>query len=468
MTNAYKWQVFSLVAVSIFMSTLDSSIVNVALPYMMQDLGETMGQIQWVVVIYLLTVSSLLLVFGRLSDILGRALVYKAGFTLFTLGSLCCALSPGAVWLVGSRAVQGAGAAMLMACSPALIVDVFEPEQRGRGLGLVGACVALGLTFGPLAGGLLLEYFSWRSIFYINLPVGIAALIYARKVLNRKAETLDAPLDVVGGGLIMIGMGGMILALAKLPEWGMSLPTLACLGSSFGAGGLWLGHTRKTRFPLFDPGLFRIRGFVLPLTGALLLFAALFSLVFLMPFYLSLACGFSPARTGMIMIAPFLLLLVVSPASGTLSDRLGTKPFCLAGLACLATALFLLGRLTPADGLSVLLGLLALSGTGTAMFISPNSTAVMGAVSGDLRGIASGALATARNLGMVIGVSLSSAIFSFSFSRLTGGARLDTFTPALTPQFLSAFTHAMTAASLLALAGFAVTLARQKDPEHRR
>lgn len=458
MTIAYKWQVFFLVALSIFMSTLDSSIVNVALPYMMQDLGETMGQIQWVVVIYLLTVSSLLLVFGRLSDILGRPLVYKAGFALFTLGSLCCALSDGADWLVGSRAVQGVGAAMLMACSPALVVDVFEPAQRGRGLGLVGGCVALGLTVGPLAGGLLLEYFSWRSIFYINLPVGMAALIYADKVLRQSAKTPDVPLDVAGGVLIMIAMGGMILALAKLPEWGVSFPTLASLGSALGAGGLWMIHARKTRNPLFDPGLFKIAGFVLPLACAMLLFAALFSLVFLMPFYLSLACGFSPARTGMIMIAPFLFLLVVSPVSGALSDRLGTKPFCLAGLACLATGLFLLGRLTPADGMLPLLGLMALSGTGTAMFISPNSTAIMGSVPGNLRGVASGALATARNLGMVIGVSLSSTIFSFSFS--TGGGGLDSFTPDLTPQFLSAYAHAMTAGSLLALAGFAATLAR--------
>ncbi len=468
MIKTYKWQVFSLVAVSIFMSTLDSSIVNVALPYIMQDLGETMGRIQWVVVIYLLTVSSLLLVFGRLSDIRGRSLVYKGGFALFTLGSLCCALSPGVAWLVAARAVQGVGAAMLMACSPALIVDVFEPEQRGKGLGLVGACVALGLTFGPLTGGLLLEYFSWRSIFYVNLPVGIAALIYAGKVLRRQSDTLEAPLDVIGGVLIMIGMAGVILALSRMPAWGISLKTLTCLSTSICAGILWFGHARKTRYPLFDPALFKIPGFVLPLTGAFFLFAALFSLVFLMPFYLSLACGFSPARTGMIMIAPFLLLLVVSPASGALSDRLGTRPFCLAGLACLTASLFLLGRLTPADGLSKLLGLLVLSGTGTAMFISPNSTAVIGAVSGDLRGVASGALATARNLGMVTGVSLSSAIFSFSFGRLTGGGRLDTFTRALTPEFLSAFTHAMTAASLLALAGFAATLARPNEKDQRR
>jgi EmrB/QacA subfamily drug resistance transporter len=461
MIKAYKWRVFALVAISIFMSTLDSSIVNVALPFIMRDLAETMGRIQWVVVIYLLTVSSLLLVFGRLSDIKGRPLVYKTGFTVFTLGSLCCALSPGAGWLILARAVQGTGAAMLMACSPALIVDVFEPEHRGRALGLVGACVASGLTTGPLVGGFLLEYFSWRSIFYLNLPVGAAALFYAGKVLQGRGQTAQEPLDAAGGLLMVVGIGGMILALARVPDWGLSLKFLLCLGISVAAGWAWIRHTRKAAYPLFDVELLALRAFSLPLLGALLLFAALFSLIFLMPFYLSLACGFSPARTGMIMIAPFVFLLVVSPLAGALSDRFGTRPFCVAGLACLSAGLFLLGRLTPAGGLAPLLALLALSGTGTALFISPNSTAIMGAVPGTARGIASGALATARNLGMVMGVSLSSTIFSLSFTRLTRGIHLDAFTPGMTREFLTAFSHAMTAGSVVALVGLVVTLARK-------
>ena len=194
-----------------------------------------------------------------------------------------------------------------------------------------------------------------------------------------------------------------------------------------------------------------------------MLFAALFSLIFLMPFYLSLACGFSPARTGMIMIVPFLSLLLVSPIAGGLSDRFGTKPFCVGGLACLALAMFFLADLSPAGGMPVLLALLCLAGTGTALFVSPNSNAVMGSVAGNLRGVASGALATARNLGMVMGVSLSSTIFSMSFTRLTHGIRLDGFAAQMTPQFLTAFGYAMTAGGGVALAGLAVTLARKKE-----
>ena len=258
-TIEYKWQVFSLVAVSIFMSTLDSSIVNVALPYIMQDLGETMGGIQWVVVMYLLTVSSLLLVFGRLSDIKGRPRVYKAGFLVFTLGSLCCALSRGVGWLVLSRAVQGMGAAMLMACSPALIVDVFEPESRGRALGLVGACVALGLTTGPLAGGLLLEYFSWPGIFYINLPVGVGALVWAGKVFGQKTcpglnhnpdHHQNQHLDLAGTVLMVVGIGGLVLSLVKLPAWGfLSSKTLGSLGLFLAAGWAWVVHSPADAVP---------------------------------------------------------------------------------------------------------------------------------------------------------------------------------------------------------------------------
>ncbi|MBU3953014.1 MAG: MFS transporter, partial [Proteobacteria bacterium] len=150
-----KWQIFSLVAVSIFMSTLDSSIVNVALPFIMQDMATDISTIQWVVLIYLLTVSSLLLTFGRLSDIKGRRPIYVAGFMVFTLGSFFCGMAPSAIFLVMARVIQGVGASMLMACSPALIVDVFEKEQRGRALGMMGAVVAAGLTLGPVAGGLI-------------------------------------------------------------------------------------------------------------------------------------------------------------------------------------------------------------------------------------------------------------------------------------------------------------------------
>ena len=168
-----KWLVLSLVAVGIFMSTLDGSIVNVALPTIMTELGVPLTTVKWVVIIYLLTVSSLLLFFGRLSDLQGRRRVYSRGLAVFSLGSLFCGLSPDVTWLIASRALQGVGAAMIMACTPALVVDVFPLKERGRALGMVGMVVAGGLTMGPALGGILLQFFHWRVIFYINVPVSL-------------------------------------------------------------------------------------------------------------------------------------------------------------------------------------------------------------------------------------------------------------------------------------------------------
>ena len=168
-----NWLIFSLVAIGIFMATLDGSIVNIALPSIMTDFEVELATIQWVVMIYLLTVTSLLLSFGRLSDIRGRRIVYSLGLFLFSFGSLFCGLAQSAQWLIISRFFQGLGAAMTMACTPALIVDTFPETERGRALGMMGSVVASGLTAGPVLGGLLIHYFSWRAIFYINIPIGL-------------------------------------------------------------------------------------------------------------------------------------------------------------------------------------------------------------------------------------------------------------------------------------------------------
>jgi EmrB/QacA subfamily drug resistance transporter len=466
LTYENKWKIFFLVATSIFMSTLDSSIVNIALPYMMSDLQTDIQTIRWVVLIYLMTVSALLLTFGRFSDIKGRKPVYVLGFILFTAGSWLCGLALTPQFLIVSRALQGIGASMLMACSPALIVDVFPSQERGKALGMLGAIVAAGLTTGPFVGGILLEYFSWRYIFYINIPIGMAAALGGMFILKRTyTEKLkEEPMDKIGSILWIIILSSLIGFLTQMSRWGMisilsfsfaGICILACIG--------FVINEKKFRYPLFDMELLKIKLFVFPVLSSCILFAALFIIVFMMPFYLTYPCGFSASKTGFIMIVPFLFLLFVSPVSGMLYDKFASRLLCVTGMSILAFSLVSLMTVHPAMGVLSILWRIGLAGIGTAFYVSPNNTAIMSCVPLPRRGIASGAIATARNIGMVIGVALASLIFTSSFSRLTHGASLENYLPEMEFFFMSSFKRTMAMGAILSIFGIVVAFARGKE-----
>ncbi len=225
-----KWIIFLLVAIAIFMSTLDSSIVNVALPYIMKDFHTRVNIIQWVVLAYLLTISSLLLTFGRLSDTKGRRIIYVSGFLIFTISSFLCSIAQAPLSLIASRILQGFGSAMLMACSPAIITDIFPPKERGKALGMIGAVVAAGLTAGPVAGGILLDLFSWRYIFYINIPIGLVALFAGFFILKGTSADKgnNEPLDWMGSILLALSTCSFIIAFTHLDRWDIfSLKTIS-------------------------------------------------------------------------------------------------------------------------------------------------------------------------------------------------------------------------------------------------
>lgn len=458
-----KWQVFCLVAVSIFMSTLDSSIVNVALPYMMQGLQTDILTIQWVMLIYLAIVSSLLLTFGRLSDIHGRKPIYILGFIIFTLGSFFCGLSETVELLICSRSLQGCGAAMLMACSPAMVVDAFPVQERGRALGMVGAVVASGLTCGPAVGGFLLEYFAWPLIFYINIPIGMAACFCALLVLNKdENQSMELePMDTKGSFLLFSAIFSWTVFLSQLSRWGVfSVLSMSVAGLGMISSLLFCFNEASARYPLFDPKLLKIRLFVFPVLSSAVLFAALFVIVFMMPFYLTYPCGFSATRTGLIMIVPFLFLLIVSPLAGMGYDRYGSRRICMLGMGILMLSLLSLIYLDPTMGILSILWRVSLAGLGTALYISPNNTAAMNSIPLERRGVASGAVATSRNLGMVIGVALAGLIFSFSFSELTGGGSLENYTEDMEMIFMISFRQTMQAGGILAFIGLILTFLR--------
>lgn len=457
-----KWFVFGIVAVGIFMSTLDGSIVNIALPVILDDFGVSLSTVKWVTVIYLFTISCFILPFGRLSDIVGRRRVYTRGLMIFLIGSLCCGLSQSAGWLIASRAFQGIGAAMVMACTPALIVDNFGPKERGRALGMIGAVVASGLTIGPGVGGLILEKFTWPWIFFINLPVGLAAIIASMRVLVKKELTSSKEsFDWPGAVLLGLCFAGFIMALSKGGDWGwISTPTLG-LFAVFGVCGIAFIITEvKAAHPLVDMSLFSIRLFAWPLASAVTLFISLFAVIFLLPFFLKYPAGFSDFETGKMLVVPFIFLLAGAPIFGSLSDKIGSRLLCTAGMTILAAALFFFSIMPASTNGFPVFWRLVLVGVGTSMFSSPNNAIALSAVPVNRRGIAAALVATARNMGMIIGIAMAGAVFSATFAATYPGQNLNAYNFGMQAGFMAAFHRAMFWAGAVAAIGAVLAFLR--------
>jgi len=466
---ANKWIIFMLVAVAVFMSTLDSSIVNIALPAIMKDLKVPLTTIEWIPMIYLLTVSSLLLSFGRLSDIKGRRWVYCRGFFIFSIASLLCGVAPDAKWLIAARALQGIAAAMLMACSPALVVDAFPASERGRALGMVGTAVAAGLTAGPVLGGLIINYVSWRAIFYINIPIGIVSVILAFQILKGgKGDIVRRePFDWKGALLLTFGFSLFIYVISSAYDWGFaSARTILLLITSIISIVWFLQIEKRMEYPIFQTSLLKIRIFILPVISAAILFISLFTMVFLMPFYLVYPYGFSIDKAGYTMVIPFAFLFFISPLSGYISDSIGSRILCTLGMLVMSIALFMLSKLTPSHAYTSVALPLALVGVGTGLFISPNNSIIMSAISQAYRGVASGTVATSRNIGMVLGVAMSGLIFNSIFHSLSGGLTLKVYKPEMEVFFMTAFKWAMLAGGIVA--GTGVIVAFLRGPETGR
>jgi EmrB/QacA subfamily drug resistance transporter len=418
----HNWLVLVAVGVGAFMSALDGSVVNATLPIIRRALGSDVATIEWVVTIYLLVVSGLLLSFGRLGDLRGHKRVYVTGFGIFIAGSALCGFAPSAGALVAARAVQAVGGAMLFANSAAILTTNFPPESRGRVLGLQATMTYLGLTTGPSVGGLLTSWLGWRSIFYINLPIGLLALALSARFIpddrpGRRTERFDLP----GAAAFMAGLTLLLLALNQGHAWGwVSLPIIALFVVALAVLAGFIALERRVPAPMLDLSLFGRRLFSVAAASAVLNYICLYSITFVLPFYLIQGRGLGPAQAGLILTAQPLVMAVVAPLSGALSDRIGSRLLSPLGMLILSVGLFLLSRLGPASPVSQIMAGLAVAGFGTGMFISPNTSALMGTAPRGRQGIASGILATARNVGMALGVGLAGAIFTSVLARSGG------------------------------------------------
>jgi MFS family permease len=339
------------------MATLDGNIVNVALPTLGDELGAPVAALQWIVNAYLVAITATLVVVGRLGDRLGHRAVYAGGLAVFTLGSALCGAAPGLGELVAARVVQALGASAMMAIGAAIVTASFPPSMRGRALGTVGTVVAVGLTLGPPIGGLILTHLSWRWVFYVNLPVGIAGVAWALRILPR------------GGG----------------------------------AGG-----------PIVDLSIFGVPAFSWGLLAGFLSYAAMFSQTFLTPFLLARVLHLSPGRLGLVLAAVPVALAGSSPLAGWISDRFrfGARGLPAFGMIVLAGALFTLSLGGADASVASVAAHLFVAGVGMGLFQAPNNAAVMSALPRARLGSGGGLLATARNAGMAAGVAVAGTLFA--------------------------------------------------------
>ncbi|MGD9316672.1 MAG: MFS transporter [Anaerolineae bacterium] len=417
-----KWYVMAAVAMGVFLATIDGSIVNVALPTLVRAFDTEFAVVQWVVLAYLLTVTTLMLSVGRLGDMVGKKPLYATGFVVFTLGSVLCGLAPTVYWLIGFRVLQAIGAAMLMALGMAIVTEAFPPSERGRALGISGTMVSVGIVVGPVLGGLLIGALSWHWIFFVNLPVGIVGTWMVIRFVPVLKPAGGQRFDLVGALTLFLCLMALLMALTLGQQVGFAETiVLALFAASLVLLALFLAIERRIRYPMIDLRLFRDRLFNINLVTGFIIFVCMSGTIILMPFYLENVLGYTPRSVGLLLAIVPIALGITAPISGSLSDRFGPRPIIVAGLLMLLLGFSAVSTLsTGTTALGYVLRFLPI-GIGIGTFQSPNNSAVMGAVPRSRLGIASGLLSLTRTLGQTTGIAALGALWATHVLRRAGG-----------------------------------------------
>jgi EmrB/QacA subfamily drug resistance transporter len=415
---SYKWVALLITTIGSFMSSLDGSIVNIALPAIASDLKIGFETVLWVPVGYLLVLTILLISFGRLADIKGRKKLFNLGFAIFTVGSALCGVSQTGIQLLLSRILQGMGGALLISNSAAIVTDAFPGYERGKALGVNAMAVYIGLVTGPILGGFLVQYLGWRSVFYVNIPIGIFLTVFGTIRLKELAAIVPSQrFDLLGAGTFSFGLAMLLLALTFAPSYGwFSNFTITLFALSLVFLFLFIFvEGRRAAYPMIDLNLFlRSRLFSAANLTALLNYTAISGVGFLMSFYLQVVLGYATEEAGLIIIPMPLVMAVLSPLSGWASDKVGSRLISSAGMAIITFSFLLLSSI-PMEPSSVdVAGRLVILGLGMGLFSTPNTSAVMGSVPKERLGVAAGVLGTMRSLGMVLGVAIMGVITAAS------------------------------------------------------
>lgn len=408
--NAH-WFAVGAVCIGAFMGQLDASILTLSLPSLRTDFGATIQSVQWVGLTYLLVLASTVIAVGRITDMAGRKLIYTYGFVIFGIGSGLCCLAPSLYVLDAFRAIQALGAAMMQANSVAIIALVMPRGALGRGIGLQGAAQALGLALGPGAGGLLIALGGWRLIFFVNVPIGVIGTAAAWLLIPRSRDLQRrAPFDWWGFASFAPALTLLLLALSfgDVRGW-LDWEIDVMLAGSLMLGGLFVMRERRAASPLIDLDLFRRRAFSAAIASGLLSYLVLFGALFVTPFFLEGARGFTPNLAGGLLTVLPIALTLVAPASGRLVEVIGSRTLTVGGMVIAAAALVLL---TFLHGTTVEIGAsLALLGLGLGLFIPANNAAIMSAAPATQMGVAGGVLNMTRGLGTSLGLALTALVF---------------------------------------------------------
>jgi EmrB/QacA subfamily drug resistance transporter len=423
-----RWWALGAMCFALFMIMLDNTVVNVALPSIQRSLHASTASLEWTVNAYTLSFAVLLVTGGRLGDLFGRRRVFLAGVIVFALSSGAIGFSPSDTWLVGWRAIQGIGSAMMMPATLSIITNAFPPSERGKAIGTWAGVSAMALAIGPVLGGFLVQSVSWQSIFFLNLPVAVGAVVVTLfAVRESRDETVAQRVDVPGVLTLTSGLAALVLALVEGNEWHWGstreLALFAFAAVALASFGL---IERRQPAPMVDFSFFRSRSFLGANIVAFIVSFAMLAMFFFMALYMQNVLHYTPLEAGLRFLPSTLMIVLIAPAAGRMADRVGSRPLIVFGLLCVSGALFWQSHLTVSSGYGALLPGFMLMGIGMAFVMSPMSTAAMNAVEQAKAGVASGILSMNRMVGGTFGVAVLGALVA-----TLGRSRIDQLLPHL-------------------------------------
>ncbi len=410
----YKWLAFSVVSIGLVMGTMDMSGVTVALPKFSSYFGESPQVVVWLVLAYTLTFTGFTMTAGRIADVLGRKRVYMLGFGIFTIGLILSSISQEFWQLFACRVFQAMGGAMLVSNVNALISDAFPEAERGKALGLVESVVGAGLMMGPLVGGFLLDLLDWRAIFYVRIPIGVLGLILSWAVLRDTVPSGPRPRFDIGGALtLFLGMVCFLTAINQGHRVGWGSPLILGLLAAAGVVlTLFFIIELRVEGPVFDLRMFKQRTFAAYNLLLVTFFIPSVTLSLLIPFYAVEGQGYTASAAGLFLTIVPIMMFLLSPFTGVLSDRMGSWAMTTAGLALQAAGFFLISRLGGDSSVfQIALGLLVV-GVGAGLFLTPTYSAVLGATPPGRLGTASALIAALRSIGTSTGQATAATIFA--------------------------------------------------------